>query len=128
MAEEPKGDQKADAESLIRTGKAYFQEELAKAMDEGPWTQANKKMVKGCSATFSKFHGGMILLANKLLDRGESDKIETILDFPHLSTAENPEELLLAILIQNCQHEKNAKRISAIEEDRYIGILSNKKA
>ena len=127
---QPKEEQKIDSAATLppRTGKAYFLEELEKAMDQGPWTNANKKMVTGCSATFTKHHQGLILLANKLLDRGETDKIQTVLDFPYLAEAENPEELLLAILIQNCYHAQNAKRIAAVQEGQYIGILSNKKA
>ena len=85
-------------------------------------------MVKGTNATFVRFHSDLILLANKLLDRGETDKITTLFDFPYLAESQNPEEFLLAVLIQNCFHAQNAKRISSIQEGQYIGILTNKKA
>jgi len=97
-------------------------------MSHQPWTKANKKMAKGTNATFMKYHSDLILLANKLLGTGDSDKIKALFDFPYLAESEAPEEFLLAVLIQNCFHAQNARRISAIRDHQYVGILSNKKA
>ena len=91
-------------------------------LEKLPWAAAladksthTAKMVKGGCSTFNKHQTCLMDILSKLEGR----------DQPHkglLQLFENNQEIVLAIMIQNCLHPKNAQRVEAIKAGNYVEI------
>ena len=68
------------------------------------------------------------MMSNSILGRNEENKIVDLYQLPFINEAEQPDELLLAIILQNAHHTKNNQRVTAVTEGSYIGMLTSKKA
>lgn len=71
---------------------------------------------------FSKNHHSFISMANILLE--QPDHIKDLYSLPMISNQDNPFNILLAILIQNCFQAKNSQRTRAVQTGKYIEMLS----
>jgi len=75
---------------------------------------------------FKKFNQQFILVANLIL--GEGSNISDLYDVPFIEESKNKDELLLAMFIQNCQHDKNSDRVKAVADKEYVEIMDDKLA
>lgn len=121
-----KNEEKEDgsAQEIVALDKPVdFDEEIENALTNFDFGNENSiKALNHMKYLFSNKNKRLIALINLIL--GDGSNITQLKQIPYVCDAEHSTPFLLAILIQNCQHNKNSDRVKAIEEKRYVEFLN----